>query len=63
LHQLPPELEARLVQGLEFHRSKMTTDPADLQLSHSLEVKVAHDRYSGLLAKCRAKGQLFYGPL
>ena len=61
LHRLPAELEAKMVRSLEFHQSWMTTDPADLQLSRSLEVKVAWDRYSALLAKCRAKGQLFFG--
>ena len=62
LYQLPPELEARLLKGLEFQHRKMVLDnvDAEIELSQSLQLKVVQSKYSSLLQRGRAKGQIFY---
>ena len=62
LFQLPPELEARLLRGLEFQHHKMALDDADSQivLSQSLQLKVVQSKYSSLVQRGRAKGQIFH---
>ena len=62
LYQLPPELEAKLLKGLEFQHRKMVLDnvDAEIELSQSLQLKVVQSKYSSLLQRGRAKGQIFY---
>jgi hypothetical protein len=63
LHQLPAELEARLLAGLEFQHQKLVCDDADaeVELSQSLQLKVVQSKYGALLQRGRAKGQAFHG--
>ena len=62
LHQLPPEMEAKLLKGLDFQHRKMLLDnvDAEIELSPSLQLKVVQSKYSSLLQRGRAKGQIFY---
>ena len=62
LYQLPPELEAKLLKGLEFQHRKMVLDnvDAEIELSQSLQLKVVQSKYSSLLQRGRTKGQIFY---
>ena len=62
LNQLPPELEAKLLKGLEFQHRKMVLDNADaeIELSQSLQLKVVQSKYGSLLLRGRARGQLFF---
>jgi potassium channel len=62
LYQLPPELEAKLVKGLEFQHRKMVLDnvDAEIELSQSLQLKVVQSKYSSLLQRGRTKGQIFF---
>ena len=62
LYQLPPELEAKLLKGLEFQHRKMVLDnvDAEIELSQSLQLKVVQSKYSSLVRRGRAKGQIFH---
>ena len=62
LYQLPSELEAKLLKGLEFQHRKMVLDnvDAEIELSPSLQLKVVQSKYSSLLQRGKAKGQIFY---
>ena len=62
LYQLPPELEEKLLRGLDFQHRKMILDNVDteIELSQSLQLKVVQSKYSSLVQRGRAKGQIFY---
>jgi CRP-like cAMP-binding protein len=62
LNQLPPELEAKLVRGLQFQHRKMELDnvDAEIELSQSLQLKAVKSKFGSLLQRGCTRGRLFF---